>query len=425
LRHRNYRLFFTGQGISLIGTWMQRIAMSWLVYRLTHSPFLLGVVGFAGLIPTFILSPVAGVMTDRWSRHRILVITQSLAMVQALVLAALVLTGVIAIWQIIALSIFLGIISALDMPSRQSFVVEMVESRDDLPNAIALNSSLFNAARLVGPSVAGVLIAAVGEGVCFLINGLSYIAVIAALLAMRIVPAETGPSRASIVHELKTGLAYAFGLAPIRAILLLLSMVSLVGMPYTVLMPVFAKDILHGGSRTYGFLMAAAGVGALMGAGYLASRRSVLGLGRTIVLAACLFGGGLILFSQSRWLWLSLALLVLSGFGMMVQMASSNTVIQTIVDDDKRGRVMSFYAMTFAGMAPFGSLLAGWTAQRIGAPWTLAVGGCCCIVGALVFASKLPALRRIVHPIYVNKGIIPEVAAGIGSASNLSAPPRH
>jgi MFS family permease len=416
LRHRNYRLFFAGQGISLIGTWMQRIAMGWLVYRLTHSPFLLGIVGFAGLIPTFILTPFAGVLTDRWSRHRILVVTQSLAMVQALVLAGLVLTGAIAIWQIIGLSIFLGIVNALDMPSRQAFVVEMVESRDDLPNAIALNSSIFNAARLIGPSLAGVLIAALGEGVCFLLNGLSYIAVVAALLAMRIRPGDGAPDAGPMWGKLKEGFAYAFGSAPIRSILLLLSLVSLVGMPYTVLMPVIAKEVLHGGSRTYGFLMAAAGVGALAGAGYLASRRSVRGLVRTIALAGSVFGAGLICFSFSRILWLSLGLMVLTGFGMMVQMASSNTVIQTIVDDDKRGRVMSFYAMTFAGMAPFGSLLAGWMAQRIGAPLTLAIGGACCIAGGVAFASRLPMLRRIVRPIYVSKGIIPEVATGIGEA---------
>ncbi len=424
LGHRNYKLFFSGQSVSMIGTWMTRIATSWLVYRLTGSALLLGVVGFAGQIPSFVFAPFAGVLVDRWDRHKLLVATQVLAMLQSLALAILALTGLIKIWHVIALSIFQGVINAFDMPARQAFVVEMVERREDLPNAIALNSSMVNAARLLGPSIGGVVIAAVGEGWCFMIDGVSYLAVIASLLAMNITPrANRTKKGVNMLSQLREGWRYATGFAPIRKVLLLLALVSLVGMPYTVLMPVFANEILRGGPSTLGLLMAASGVGALIGAMFLAARRSVLGLGKYIPLTAAAFGSGLIAFSFSRVLWLSLPLMVLTGLGFMVQMAASNTVLQTIVEEDKRGRVMSFYTMSFMGTAPFGSLLAGSLAERIGAPRTLMFGGLGCIAGAIWFATSLPKLRRDVRPIYVKIGILPEIAAGIQQTSELSVPP--
>ncbi|MEI9478371.1 MAG: MFS transporter [Deltaproteobacteria bacterium] len=408
LGHRNYRLFFGGQGISLIGTWMQQIAINWLVYRLTGSALLLGVVGFSSRIPTFVFSPLAGVLVDRWNRHRILVVTQILSMIQALILALLVLTDTILVWHIISLSIGLGLINTLDTPARQSFVVDMIERREDLGNAIALNSSMNNGARLIGPSFAGLLIAAVGEGVCFLLNGLSFVAVIASLLAMKVRVAEREAQNPHVLEKLREGFSYTFGFAPIRALLFLVGLISLMGMPYTTLMPIFARDILHGGPQTLGFLLGAVGVGAVTGGFYLASRKSVLGLGRIIVMASIFFGIGLIGFSFSRVFLLSLALMVFVGFGMMVQFASSNTVLQTLVEEDKRGRVMSFYTMAVMGMMPFGSLLAGTLAHTIGAPQTVLIGGMCCLVGALLFARKLPLLRSLSRPIYINKGIIPE-----------------
>ena len=406
LSHRNYRLFFGGQGISLVGTWMQQIAMSWLVYRLTGSAVLLGLVGFTSRIPTFLLSPFAGVLADRWDRHRILVITQTLSMLQAMMLAILVLTGRVAVWHVVALSLFLGFINSVDVPARQSFVVDMIERREDLGNAIALNSSIVNGARLVGPSVAGILIAALGEGLCFLLNGLSFIAVIVALLAMKIRPREKEVKRSHVIEGLKEGLSYGFGSAPIRSVLLLLALVSLMGVPYTVLMPIFAEKVFHRGPEALGFLLGATGVGALTGSIYLASRKSVLGLGRVIVISAGVFGIGLIGFSLSRVFWLSLCFMLLTGSGMMVQMASSNTILQTIVEEDKRGRVMSFYTMSFMGMVPFGSLLAGNFAHVIGAPKTVMLGGIACILGSIWFARKLPALRKVIRPIYVERGII-------------------
>jgi MFS family permease len=424
LKNRNYQLFFSGQSVSLVGTWMTRIATSWLVYRLTGSALLLGVVGFAGQIPSFLLAPFAGVLVDRWNRHRLLVATQVLALLQSLALAVLALTGLVKIWHVILLSVFQGLINAFDMPARQAFVVEMVEKREDLPNAIALNSSMVNAARLLGPSIGGVIIAAVGEGWCFMLDAISYLAVIASLLAMKITPRVMKEVReAKMLRQMSEGWKYASGFAPIRKVLLLLALVSLVGMPYTVLMPVFANEILHGGPNTLGLLMAASGVGALAGALLLAARQSVLGLGKYIPLMASAFGAGLIAFSFSRALWLSLLLMVVTGLGFMVQMAASNTVLQTIVEEDKRGRVMSFYTMAFMGTAPFGSLLAGSLADKIGAPYTLLAGGVGCIIGALWFATSLPALRRDVRPIYVKIGIIPEMAAGIQNTSELSIPP--
>lgn len=425
LRHRNYRLFFTGQGISLIGTWITRIATAWLVYRLTNSTLLLGVVSFAGQIPIFLLSPLAGVLVDRWHLQRLLVATQALAMLQSLALALLTLSGVIRVWEIVALALLQGFVNAFDTPARQAFVVQMVEDRADLGNAIALNSSMFNGARLIGPSIAGVLIAVVGEGVCFLLDAASYVAVIAALLLMRIALVPTRGPRTPLLRGLREGLHYAFGFAPIRTLLLVVAVTSFLGTPYMVLMPVFARDVLHGGANTFGFLMAASGLGALSGALYLAGRRSVRGLGRIIALMSTLFGAGLIAFSLSRAMWLSLPLLYLTGLGMLVQMASSNTVLQTIVDDDKRGRVMSLYTTAVLGMAPLGSLFAGGLAARIGAPPTILIGGAACIVSAAVFARTLPRLRRLIRPIYVRKGIIVETptAAAEGDARTPRAGP--
>ena len=419
LRHRNYRLFFCGQSISLVGTWMQQVAVAWLVYRMTNSPLLLGVVGFVGQIPTFLFSPFAGVFADRHNRRNMLVITQTLALIQAAVLCFLIFTKHIQIWQIIVLSASLGIINSFDIPIRQAFTVEMIEDRQDLSNAIALNSSMVNAARLIGPSLAGILIASVGEGMCFLLNAISYIPVIASLMAMKINKVSLRSNHRNVLKELKEGFSYALDFYPIKIILVLLALVSLMGVPYQILMPVFARDIFHGGPHTLGFLVAMSGIGALAGAIYLAARKTVLGLSRIIVLTAGAFGVCIIAFSLSRVLWISMLILLFGGFAMMVQMAASNTVLQTIVDEDKRGRVMSFYTMSFMGMAPFGSLLAGSLATKIGAPHTLLFGGVCCIIGAFIFSLKLPAIREKIHPVYVKKGIIPEVAKGIQSASGF------
>ncbi len=389
---------------------MQQIAMSWLVYRLTNSAFLLGIVGFLGQIPTFLLAPFAGVIADKYNRHRVLIVTQTLAMLQALILSALVLANCITVGHIMTLSIFLGLVNSFDIPVRQAFTVEMIEEREDLGNAIALNSSMVNAARLLGPSLAGILIAGLGEGICFLLNAISYTAVIASLLAMKITPRQIGPSDAHVLHGLREGFVYAFNFAPIRSILILLGLVSLMGVPYQVLMPVFAKDIFHGGPITLGFLTAMSGVGALTGAIYLAGRKSVIGLGKIIPLASGFFGSGVIAFALSRTLWFSMAVMCMTGFAMMVQMAASNTVLQTIVEEDKRGRIMGLFTMAFMGMVPFGSLLAGSLASKIGAPNTLLLGGTCCVIGALMFVRKLPSLREKVRPIYIEKGIIPDVA---------------
>jgi MFS family permease len=423
LNSRNYRLYFGGQGISLIGTWVQRIAQSWLVYRLTDSVFLLGLVGFSTQIPTFLMAPLAGVIVDRRNRYHILIITQILATVQAVILAVLVLTNVVQVWHIIVLGIVLGLINAFDMPSRQSLLVEMIERREDLSNAIALNSTMVNGARLIGPTIAGVMIGAFGEGVCFMLNAASFFAVILALLAMQFKAGAQTRRSAKVLADFKDGLKYAFGFPPIRAILLLLALVSLMGMPYAILMPVFARDILHGGPHTLGFLMGAAGTGALVGALYLASRKTVVGLESVIGRAAATFGAGLILFSLSRLQWLSMILLFFVGMGMMLQMAASNTLLQTIVDDDKRGRVMSFYAMSFFGMAPVGSFLAGSLGSKIGTATTVLIGGICCIIGTVFFMYRLPALRKLVHPIYEEKGILPEVAAGLQAANSINERP--
>jgi len=423
LRHKNYRLFFTGQSISLIGTWMQQVAVGWLVYRLTDSAFLLGLVGFSSQIPTFVLASFAGVLADRYSKHKILIATQTLAMLQAFILSFLTLTSTIQIWQILLLSLFSGLINAFDMPTRQSFVIDMVDDRNDLPNAIALNSSVFNAARLIGPTLAGVLITVVGEGLCFLINAISYITVIAALLLMNITPQINNNKKDKILEGFKEGIKYAYNFKPIRVLLLLIGLVSLTGMPYTVLMPIFAKDILHGDAHTLGFLFGAVGSGALIGAIYLASRKSVLGLGKWIAIATTIFSLGLFFFSFSRNIYLSIGLMLFTGFGMMMQMASTNTLLQTLVDDDKRGRIMSLYVMAFMGTAPFGSFMAGTLASTIGAPYTVLSSGIICLIGALIFYKNLPSLRKHIRPIYVQKGILQEVSTGLQSSTHLKMPP--
>jgi len=412
LRHRNFRLFFCGQSVSLIGTWMTRLATSWLVYRLTGSTLLLGVISFASQIPTFLLAPVAGVWVDRWERRRVLLITQVLAALQSLLLAGLTLSGRITIAEIVWLSIFQGLINAFDMPARQSFLVQMVDGRTDLSNAIALNSTMVNSARLLGPALAGIIIAAVGEGYCFLIDGVSYFAVIASLLAMKIEGWAVSKSTASMFVQLKEGWTYVSTFVPIRTVLLLFAIISFMGVPYTVLMPVFAAKILHGGPHTLGFLMGATGVGSIIAAAGLAARKSVRGLYRVIPTVAAVFGGGLIGFSFSRYYWLSLVLMGVTGFGMMQFAAASNTVIQTIVEDDKRGRVMSYYTMAYMGASPFGSLLAGSLGRVIGAPGTVLLCGIGCVAGATWFWFEIPKLRPLIRPIYQRLGILPVVADG-------------
>ncbi len=427
LQYRNYRLFFGGQIVSLIGTWLSMIASSWLVYRLAvaeHRPaaLLLGVVAFAGQFPLFLLTPLTGVWIDRWNRHTILVCTQTVSMLQSFALAALVLSDWITIPQVIALNMLQGIVNAWDVPARQAFTVEMIENRDDLSNAIALSSSTMHAARLVGPAVGGYLIYATGgEGYCFLIDGFSYLAVIGALLAMRLSPADRSADGRAWT-SMREGIAYAFGFAPIRTLLTMVAVTSLTSMSQSALMPIFAADVLGGGERTLGWLLGATGVGALMGSLYLASRRSVLGLGRVIALACALAGVGMIGFAWSRWMPLSLPLLALVGFALVVQMAASNTVLQTIVDDDKRGRVMALFAMSFLGVAPLGSLLGGSVATLIGAPLTVTISGAFCLITAAVFAVRLPRLRPFIRPIYQAKGILPQVAEGLEASEALDTP---
>lgn len=407
LKGRNYSLFFTGQGISVIGTWMQGTALSWLVYRLTDSELMLGVVGFASMIFSFIVSPIAGVLTDRYDRRRMLTITQILSMLQAGLLAALTLSGAIEVWHIIALASMLGLINSVDIPNRQAFMVDAVADRRDLPNAIALNSFAFNGGRLIGPPLAGLIIWAWNEGGCFLINSVSYIAVIGSLMAMRLPErANNNNNRKHILRELHDGWRYVTGSPPIRAILLLLGFIAFVGMPYGTLIPVFARDVLHGDAMTQGLIIAAAGIGAIIGAIYLASRRSIHGLSNVVAYAPAVLGLGLIVLGLSSVLPLTLATMVLAGFGMMVQNAGSNTILQTIVDDDKRGRVMSFYTIALMGTVPFGSLAVGALANKLGAPNTMLITGTICIFASAIFISRLPALGRHITPLYVKMGII-------------------
>jgi MFS family permease len=408
LRHRNFKLFVTGQSVSLIGTWMTRIATSWLVYRLTGSAWLLGVVGFSGQILTFVLAPFAGVLIEHMDRRKLLVWTQVLAAAQSLLMAGLTLAHIITIREIIALSSLQGLINAFDMPGRQSFLVQMVEDKQDLGNAIAINSSMVNLARLVGPALAGLVIAWVGEGYCFLIDGVSYFAVIASLLMMVVKPAEIHRATTSMVAQLREGWSYVTTFRPIRTILLLFSLTSLMGFPFMVLLPIFAGKVLHGGPHTLGFLTGASGIGALVSAISLALRRSVRGLTTMIQISALMFGGGLVLFGLSHTLWLSLLFMLITGFGMMQGLAASNTVIQTLVPEDKRSRVMSYYTMAFVGMAPFGSLLAGWMAHHIGAPHTVMLTGAACVLGAIWFSTQLASVRKVMRPIYLEMGIIPD-----------------
>jgi MFS family permease len=414
LRHPNYRLYFFGQSISLIGTWVTRIASSWLVYRLTDSEFLLGLVTFVGQIPSLILSPIAGVYIDRWNKHRVLVITQALAMCQSAALAFLTLSGRITVADVLVLQAIQGVINAFDTPARQSFVVQMVEDRADLPNAIALNSALVNGSRMIGPAIGGVLIAAVGEGWCFALDAFSYVFVIASLLAMKVSWAIKAADHTPVITALTAGFKYVSGFAPVRSSLLLVALISTLGMPYQVLMPVMASEVLGGGANMLGVLMTATGLGALMGSVYLASRHTVLGLGRRSAQASILFGVALVAFSQSTNVWLSLALLPFTGAGFIVTLAATNTVLQTVVPEALRGRVMSFYAMSFLGTAPIGSLFAGFAAERIGAPTTIAIGGVACVCGGVWFYATLPRLRALIHPVYAERGllVVPDADGG-------------
>jgi MFS family permease len=403
LRHRNYRIYYAGMLVSFTGTWMQAVAQSWLIYRLTGSAWLLGLVGFVGQVPVFLLAPLGGVMADRHSRHRIIIITQTLAMLQALGLAALTIGGGVTVHAVFVLAILLGAVNAFDLPARQSFMVELVP-RGDLMNAIALNSSMIQASRVLGPALAGLLVGWLGEGPCFLINGISYLAVIAGLFAIRVSRGHIGPTDGTALAHLKEGFDYVLHTQPVRALLLLVAFVSIFGLPYIVLMPIFASEVLKGGPRALGVLLGAAGVGALGGALTLAARRQVEGLGRVVALSVAVLGATLVLFSLSRNLIVSAVLLVPVGFALLLQMSASNTLVQTMVPDRMRGRLMSFYAMSLMGMAPFGSLLAGAVASRIGAPATVAAGGASCIAASMLFWSKLPHLRREAVPMLVDRG---------------------
>ncbi|HEX4129674.1 MAG TPA: MFS transporter [Pirellulales bacterium] len=427
LRHRNFRLFFAGQLVSLCGTWLQQVAMTWLVWELSHRPSLLGYLSFASQIPMLLLAPVAGAISEHWNRRRALLVTQSLAMAQALVLGVLTLEGWVRVEHVFVLALALGMVNAFDMPLRQAFLHQMVVERDDLANAIALNSSMVNGARLVGPALAGVLIDLVGEGWCFVLNGLSYLAVLAALAAMQIVHVRPPVAETRLWTNLHGGFRYAFTFTPIRAILSMVAITSITSMPLSVLMPVFASEKLGGGAGTLGLLTSAMGIGALGSAMYLAARRSVLGLGRVMALAALGFALGMIAFSFSDTLVLSLPILALSGFCMMLQMASSNTLLQTIVDPDKRGRVMGLYGMSFLGVAPIGSLSTAYLARPdvLGSSNTLRLAGAICLAGGIVFLFRLRTLREQVRPVYRKLGILPEIAAGLQASAQLNTPPER
>ena len=416
LQHRNFRLFFGGQSISLVGTWITRVATSWLVYRLTGSELLLGVAGFAGQIPTLIITPFAGVLVDRHDRRRILLWTQAASLLQSALLAVLTFTDIITVRQIIWLQVVQGIINAFDTPARQAFVSEMVEDRRDLPNAIALNSSMVNGTRIIGPSIGGVLIAAFGEGWCFAIDAISYVAVIASIVAMQ-VPARVRHEAAEmhLLAELHHGWKYVLHSVPIRSALLLVAIISTAGTPYTVLMPAIAAQVFHGGPNTLGLLMSGTGVGALSGALYLAQRESVVGLGRIIMWASAVFGVGLVIFSMTTSLWPAFLVLAIAGCGFMIHLAATNTILQTIVEERLRGRVMSFYTMAFFGTVPIGSLLGGLIADRYGAPRTVLISGIVCLAGSAWFAYKLPAIRAVIRPIYRERGIITIPAVDTGS----------
>jgi MFS family permease len=405
LRHRNFRLFFSGQMISLVGTWMQSVAEAWLLYRLTGSAVLLGVLGFVNQIPIFLLSPVGGLVADRWKRQRVVIATQVSSMLLAFTLASLTLSGRIRVWEIITLSGLLGVVNAFDVPARQAFLIEMV-GREDLLNAIALNSSMFNGARVAGPAIAGILVAWIGEGWCFLLNGVSYLAVIAGLLMIQIVNPLMIEVAGSPFEKLKEGFRFARHTMPIRALLLLLAVVSLTAMPFTVLMPIFADRVLHGGASAYGTLMGAIGVGAVIGAMILAVRQRLRGLGNVVAFAAIGFGAALILFGASRWYWASLVILTLAGLGMMLQFTSTNTLIQAMVPDRLRGRIMSLYSMMFLGTTPLGALAVGTMAAHIGAPLTVAIEGAVSLTGGIVFARKWPEVRGSARELVAAQGMI-------------------
>ncbi len=421
MAHRNFRLFLFGQGISLIGTWMQQIALIWLAYRLSHSVLFLGLVGFASQIPAALITPFAGVLTDRWNRHRTVFATQMAEMILAFVLAWLTFAGVVCGWQIILLSIFAGLVTGFDVPARQSFLVEMIQGREDLANAIALNSSMFNAARLIGPAIAGLLIQWLGEWPCFLINGLSYFAVLGSLAAMRLPSTAALGGQPSILRGMAEGLRYAWASPPIRSVLGLLAVLNLMSMPTSILLPPVATEVLHGQAGTLGLLTASLGIGALAASLYLAARQSVLGLGRLIAGAGAAFAVGMLVLAGSHFLWLSMSALLVTGFAMVSYMAAANTILQTIVEEDKRGRLMGFYTLTFVGAAPLGSLLSGFLASRFGTRATILLCGLVCLGGSLVFACLLPAMRSALRPIYRRAGILPEVAAEQSSATGDAA----
>jgi MFS family permease len=419
LRSRNYRLFFGGQLISLIGTWLTTAAMSWVVYRITGSTAAMGAVAFCGQLPAFLLAPLAGVMVDRLDQRRMLMVTQSLSMCQSAALAILALTHTITLGYIVALQICQGLVNALDMPARQAIVVRLVDRREDLPNAIALNSSIFNVARALGPAIAGLLIWLVGEGYCFSIDAISYVAVIVALWSMRLAALKRPARKANVLGELRDGLTYISRSVPIRAIFLLLALVSLTCVPFSTFMPVFARR-LGCSAMGFGVLSAAPGAGALVAAIYLASRRTVVGLGRLIPMAGALMGVSLIVFAASPWFWFSILVLPFAGLGMILQMASSNTLLQVLSDDDKRGRVMSIYIMLFMGITPIGNLVGGQLAQRFGTPITVAIGGAAGVVGAAWFAAQLPKLRHAIRPIYLQRGIIVAAPAPTAMAAEAA-----
>lgn len=408
LRNRNYRLFFTGQGVSLIGTWMQSVALNWLLFRLTGSSFMLGISTFASQIPVFLFAPVAGVLGDRFDRRKILVAVQCASMLQAFILAAVTLTGVVKAWHLILLALLLGIINSFEMPIRQALVSDLLDNKRDLPNAIALNSSLFNGSRLIGPAVAGIIVAVAGEGVCFLINGFSYIASITAFTAMRIIEAKPDVSERRVFADMKDGFRYASGFTPVKELLMLVAVISFFGLTFPVLLPVFASDILHGNSHTFGFLVSSAGAGAFTATLYLASRKSIIGLGRVVNVALFTLSAGFIVFSFSEYLLLSLLSLFVVGFSSIVTIASSNTILQTVVDEKKRGRVMSLYVMAFTGTAPVGGLIAGSVSEAVGAPLTLAVCGVFCLLIAVAYTIMLPGVMKSVRPIFCELGFSPE-----------------
>jgi MFS family permease len=418
-RHRNFRLYFGGQSISLIGTWVQQVALGWTIYELTHSSLLLGVVSFAGQLPLFVVTPFAGVLVDRWNRHRTLIVTQALSMLQAFALAWVVSMHMLNVWNLVGLNLFAGIILAIDLTARQAFIVDMVGSGHDLPNAVALNAFVINGGRMLGPAIAGLLLTIVTPAVCFFLNAISYVPVIAALFAMHVKKHVQLAEQGRALDDLIEGVRHSLGFPPIRAVLLLVALVSLLGMPYAVLMPIFTAEVLHGGAQTLGLLMTAPGIGALLGTIYLASRKTIRGAGLRVVAGAITFGAGLIALGGVHSLPLALIALGFVGLGMIVQLATSNTVLQTIVDDDKRGRVMSLYTMAVMGMTPFGSILGGALAHVIGVPTTFLIGGAICVGGAILFATKIRVLRPMVLPIYARKGIIPEIAEGLQSASSL------